>query len=165
MRSHLRLLCLFMLALGLCHVQLHAQHPASWSTLGPEHTFPSDSGMINVKTVYHAAGDGVTDDTAAIQAAISAQIRKQTTSRIIYFPAGTYRVTKPLVWKDSTGAFNAELTFQGENELTTIIKFDNDLYPAGSTPGTLITTASVNPSSNGSGNSGFDNYFLTSRST
>jgi hypothetical protein len=85
MRSHLRLLCLFMLALGLCHVQLHAQHPVSWSTLGPERTFPSDSGMINVKAVYHAAGDGVTDDTAAIQAAISAQIRKQTTSRIITF--------------------------------------------------------------------------------
>src|SRR5882757_10066586 len=162
MCSCLRLLCLLFISttVGVLHAQLHTGIPTSWSTLGSERTFPADSGMINVKTAYHAVGDGITDDTAAIQKAISAVIRKQPTSRIIYFPAGTYLVSKPLVWKDSTGAFNAELTFQGENELTTIIKFDNNLYPTGSKPGTLITTASVNPSSDGGGNSGFDNYFF-----
>lgn len=161
MRSYLRLFLLVLGASGLLHAaQVHAQLVNPWPVLRPERTFPSDSGMINVKTTYHAAGDGVTDDTAAIQAAISAQIRKQTTSRIIYFPVGTYLITRPLVWKDSTGAFNAELTFQGENQLTTIIKFENNLYPAGSAPATLLTTSSVNPSANGGGNSGFDNYIF-----
>src|SRR5882757_6907548 len=87
-----------------------------------ERTFPADSGMLNVKTVYGAVGDGVHDDTAAIQAAISANIRQQSTSRIIYFPAGTDLVSKPLVWKDTTGVFQSELTFHGENQQSTVIK-------------------------------------------
>jgi len=92
MRSHFRLVCWFMLAVtGLLHAQIQSQLPAPWSALEPQRTFPSDSGMTNIKTSYHAAGDGITDDTTVIQAAISAQIRKQTTSRIIYFFAGIYR--------------------------------------------------------------------------
>lgn len=39
---------------------------------------------------FGATGDGVADDTAAIQAAIDA-------SEAVYFPAGTYRVTAPIV--------------------------------------------------------------------
>ena len=42
----------------------------------------------NVK-MYGAVGDGATDDTTAIQAAIDA-------SRMVYFPAGTYLVTSTL---------------------------------------------------------------------
>ena len=48
---------------------------------------------FNVKN-YGAVGDGKHDDTAAIEAALQAM---QMSSRggIIYFPAGTYRITKP----------------------------------------------------------------------
>ena len=41
-------------------------------------------------TDFGATGDGVTDDTAAIQAAID-------TNQRLYFPAGTYIITSPLV--------------------------------------------------------------------
>lgn len=44
--------------------------------------------MVSVKD-YGAAGDGITDDTAAIQAAINA-------NDAIYFPTGIYIVTSPL---------------------------------------------------------------------
>jgi len=138
----------------------------SCSGLSVERTFPSDSGMLNVKTVYGAVGDGVTDDTAAIQAAISANIRKQATSRIIYFPAGTYLVTQPLVWKDTSGNWQSELTFQGESQSTTIIKLSNNngSYQNAAAPIGVIDTASLNPvgpdASAGGGNNGFDNYIF-----
>ena len=45
-------------------------------------------GFVNVKN-YGAKGDNVTDDTAAIQAAIAAAAGK-----VLLFPAGTYRVTQ-----------------------------------------------------------------------
>ena len=48
------------------------------------------SDMINVKDPpYSAVGDGVADDTAAIQAAFN-------DGKVIYLPAGTYRTTQPL---------------------------------------------------------------------
>ncbi|KAK4140147.1 pectate lyase superfamily protein-domain-containing protein [Dichotomopilus funicola] len=58
----------------------------------------------NVKD-YGAKGDGVTDDTAAINAAISSGNRcggpscaaSTTTPAIVYFPAGTYIISTPIV--------------------------------------------------------------------
>ncbi|PTB75695.1 glycoside hydrolase family 55 protein [Trichoderma longibrachiatum ATCC 18648] len=53
---------------------------------------------------YGAKGDGVTDDTAAINAAISAGNRcgngcdsQTTTPAIVYFPPGTYMVSSPIL--------------------------------------------------------------------
>ncbi|KAH8645953.1 beta-1,3-glucanase, partial [Tricladium varicosporioides] len=46
------------------------------------------SGFLNIKTVG-AQGDGATDDTVAINAALASEAGK----RIIYFPAGSYIVT------------------------------------------------------------------------
>ncbi|KAK4157398.1 pectate lyase superfamily protein-domain-containing protein [Chaetomidium leptoderma] len=69
--------------------------------------FNSDSGyqvFRNVK-LLGAKGDGVTDDTAAINAAISHGNRcggpgcvgSTTTPAIVYFPPGTYIITSPIV--------------------------------------------------------------------
>lgn len=50
-------------------------------------------GEINVK-IAGAAGDGVTDDTAAIQAALDTGIKT-------YFPPGSYLISSPLVVKQA----------------------------------------------------------------
>lgn len=53
----------------------------------------TDNIPINIKA-YGAVGDGITDDTEAIQSAIN-------DNDVIYFPAGTYLLTSPiLVWKN-----------------------------------------------------------------
>lgn len=55
--------------------------------------------LLNVKNAtYDAAGDGTTDDTAAINAAITAAA---ITGGIVFFPAGTYRTTAAISWKEN----------------------------------------------------------------
>jgi polygalacturonase len=49
--------------------------------------FPVDAGVVNVQTKYGAKGDGVTEDTAAIQKAID---EVKGIPDALYFPNGTY---------------------------------------------------------------------------
>lgn len=52
-----------------------------------------DSAPANIRD-YGAVGDGVADDTAAIQAAIAASLN-------VFFPAGTYKITDTLLIRNS----------------------------------------------------------------
>jgi hypothetical protein len=90
-------------------------------------------GWANVKTRFHAAGDGVTDDTKAIQTALDSLTctqrvpfnqNKETGYLVIYLPAGTYNISQTLSLVGKIG-----VTFIGEDPLKTIIKWvggDND---------------------------------------
>lgn len=125
-----------------------------------ERTFPPDSGMVNVKTEYGAKGDGVSDDTQAIQQAISSTVHHpQRGSRIIYFPAGTYLVSRPIRELDLKRQWNSLLTLQGENRATTILKLtdNNPLYQNANAPQNVVKFASQNGNAQGGGNSAFDN--------
>ena len=51
------------------------------------------SDWINVRTnIPNAIGDGIADDTAALQSALNAT----NSGKTIYLPAGTYRITQTL---------------------------------------------------------------------
>ena len=65
---------------------------------------------------YGATGDGVTDDTAALQAAINASAASDV---CIYVPAGTYKITSELTIVNDCrgitgdGASNTKFNFSG----------------------------------------------------
>lgn len=77
------------------------------SVVGGNVTTTAAVDYFNVKAPpYNAKGDGVTDDTAAIQAAITAA---QVAGGVVYFPMGTYVLTASLI----IGADNVQLLGDG----------------------------------------------------
>jgi len=79
----------------------------------PELDWAERSDWINVRTdvTPAAAGDGVTDDTAAIQAALDTAGNGLT----IYFPPGTYKVTDTLVFTGGYSHFAMNLVGHGRS--------------------------------------------------
>lgn len=96
-------------------------------------TLESISGVINVKE-YGAKGDWVTDDTAAIQAAINAAPSgsgQGLEGAIVHFPPGKYKV-------GSTLTLRAGIKIQGSGRQTTQIEFSaggsSNLFTVGADP-------------------------------
>lgn len=76
----------------------------------------------NLKTAYGAVGDGTTDDTAAIQAALNDL--KNTISNpwsVLYVPAGRYRITAPLTTVRSAHNDYLGASIIGEDPATTVL--------------------------------------------
>jgi hypothetical protein len=86
-----------------------ARHVGDLSDDGHD-SFASASNYVNVKLDYGAVGDGTTDDTAAIQAAIDDW---KTTGATIFFPRGTYKITATLD-VDPGSAPTGNIFFLGE---------------------------------------------------
>lgn len=75
----------------------HPKRPLGAPLPGAENlVFPDDSGIVNVThPPYNAKGDGVTDDTHAIQKALD---RNPDRGAIIYLPNGIYRISDTIRW-------------------------------------------------------------------
>ena len=89
---------------------------ASYPATDDEFTGPFPS-WLNVKS-YGAKGDGVTDATAAIQAALDAIGNANSTASVVYIPAGTYLIKGTLRMN-----YKINVSIIGEDPATTIIKW------------------------------------------
>ena len=87
--------------------------------------FPS---WANVKTEYGAVGDGKADDTAAIQKALEDVRRIASPKKVLYFPAGVYRITDTLKLDRLSHNEPLGMSITGEDPEKTILRWDG---PAG----------------------------------
>ncbi|MCL1856288.1 MAG: glycoside hydrolase family 55 protein [Kiritimatiellaeota bacterium] len=105
---------LTVLALGAVTVSVFGDRVADDVFIGP---LP---GWLNLREAGGAVGDGKADDTEALQAAFDRIARAgEAGPRVLYIPAGTYRITRTLVMTRRAG-----ISILGENPETTIILWD-----------------------------------------
>ncbi|WP_099364409.1 glycosyl hydrolase family 28-related protein [Fredinandcohnia onubensis] len=78
--------------------------------------------IINIKE-YGAAGDGISDDTDAIQKALQNGANYK-----IYFPSGEYKISKELHISDDTEIFGNQASIKASSDLLTVFQVDgNDI--------------------------------------
>ena len=88
--------------------------------------FPS---WRNLKTYYGAAGDGVKDDTVALQHALN-DLNVHQGFCVLYVPAGQYRLTSTVSTIRTNGADGNSIAIIGESPTNTFLRWDG---PAGAT--------------------------------
>ena len=159
-----RAACLLSLLLQACGLTL-AQSSSDRAYKPLDVRFPADAGAINVKTQFGAKGDGLSDDTAAIRAAIEGPgPRSFTPVRVIYFPKGIYLVSDTLDWLRADKTWHARIAFQGESERGTVIRLKDNApgYQDPGTPKAMIRPGSTEPwnKNDGSGYNGFFNHIF-----
>jgi hypothetical protein len=101
--------------------------------------FPACDAVINIKLApYNAKGDGITDDTQAIQSAINDLMGLH---RILYFPEGEYLVSRTIRWskKHSSGSEAwGHNWIQGQNPNKTIIRLKDGVFPNKDNPQSIM---------------------------
>ena len=99
--------------------------------------YPADSGVVDAtKAPYNAYGDGIHDDTGAIQSALTAADNSR---KIVYLPNGTYLVSSTLNWP-ATGGSYGYVNLQGQSMAGAIIKLKNGVFTNSASPAGVMNT-------------------------
>jgi hypothetical protein len=120
----------------------HPRGPLGRVLAGQENiVYPADAGIIDVtKAPYFAKGDGVADNTAAIQKALNDYPND---GAIIYFPNGVYLISDTLHYSygnDGNAAKNTVL--QGQSRVGAVIKLKDNCsgYQSPRVPRAMVWT-------------------------
>jgi hypothetical protein len=101
--------------------------------------YPNCAAVVDVtKSPYFAKGDGTTDDTDALQRALSDIMGQH---KMLYFPNGTYLVSGTLNWskKNAEGKEAWGMNFlQGQSATKTIIRLKDSTFTDPEKPGSIM---------------------------
>lgn len=100
--------------------------------------FPPSKQVVDVtKPPYSAKGDGISDDTLALQKALNENVGHH---RVLYFPRGVYLVSKTLTWpKTFAGHDNWGMTYlSGESRETAIIRLKDQVFTDAEKPAAIM---------------------------
>ncbi len=103
-----------------------------------EQRYPASPFVINVRQApYHAKGDGVADDTEAVQRAINENTGRH---RVLLFPKGTYLVSRTLTWpKRWNDRDNWGMTMlRGEERDSTILRLKDGCFTDAAKPQAIM---------------------------
>ncbi|MCS7253973.1 MAG: glycoside hydrolase family 55 protein [Armatimonadetes bacterium] len=84
------------------------------------------ASWLDAKRDFGAKGDGVSDDTEALQRALSAIRPPNAKSSVLFIPSGVYRITKTLMVIREAHSESQHISIIGEDPKTTIIKWDGE---------------------------------------
>ena len=136
-----------------------------WDDVENEEALHSRANVYNVKDApYNAQGDFVTDDTAAIQAAIDAMVASGVKGAALYIPVGAYNISDTLtirmdsftdfmIFGDGPSSF---IRWVGAGDALTHIKIDTE--GVGCDPANEPTV--VIPASDGGGTNATADYLI-----
>jgi Pectate lyase superfamily protein len=101
--------------------------------------YPASQAVVDVtQPPYLAKGDGITDDTESIQRALSDVMGRH---KLLYFPNGTYLVSKTINWskKNSAGDDAWGKNFlQGQNVSKTVIRLKDAAFADPKQPASMM---------------------------
>jgi hypothetical protein len=90
-----------------------------------EHFGPFKS-WLDVKRDFGAKGDGISDDSDALQRALDAIRSENSKAAVVFIPAGTYRITKTLQLVRKAHAESQHIIVVGEHPEKTVIRWDGE---------------------------------------
>ena len=101
-------------------------------------SYPPHANVVDVtKPPYSAKGDGVSDDTNALQSAINEIVGRH---RVLYFPKGTYLISRTLTWpKKHAGRDNWGFTMlRGEERDACVLRLKDSTFTDANKPTALM---------------------------